>query len=184
VTSAWGTFSRGAHVRAGKRVRITGQLIDAGSGAHLWADHFDGSLEDIFELQEMVAGGVAGVIEPTLLNAEVHRSAQRPTDDLTAYDLYLRAIEAARSWEKEGVLRALGKRWNAILTTGPPSLTPHFARCKFISMVGKMTRRGLGATGSTLLSGRCGTPGAIPRSSEDARTCSPTSAKTLSPRLH
>jgi adenylate cyclase len=107
VTSAWGTFSRGAHVRAGKRVRITGQLIDAGSGAHLWADHFDGSLEDIFELQEMVAGGVAGVIEPTLLNAEVHRSAQRPTDDLTAYDLYLRAIEAARSWEKEGVLRAL-----------------------------------------------------------------------------
>ena len=93
--------------KAPKRIRITGQLIDASSGAHLWADHFDGSLEDIFELQDKVAVGVAGVIEPTLLNAEVHRSAQRPTGDLTAYDLYLRALEAARSWEKDGVLRAL-----------------------------------------------------------------------------
>jgi len=93
--------------KAGNRIRITGQLIEASSGAHLWADHFDGALEDIFELQDKVAVGVAGVSEPTLLNAEVHRSAQRPTDDITAYDLYLRAVEAARSWEKEGVLHAL-----------------------------------------------------------------------------
>ncbi|HYU13749.1 MAG TPA: tetratricopeptide repeat protein, partial [Stellaceae bacterium] len=77
--------------KAGNRVRITGQLLDAGTGAHLWADRFDGSLEDVFELQDNVAVSVAGIIEPTLQAAETARSACRPTDDLTAYDLYLRA---------------------------------------------------------------------------------------------
>jgi TolB-like protein len=77
--------------KAAGRVRITGQLIDAVSGAHLWADHFDGSIEDVFELQDKVAFSVAGVIEPTLQAAETARTASRPTDDLTAYDLYLRA---------------------------------------------------------------------------------------------
>jgi adenylate cyclase len=77
--------------RAGGRVRITAQLIDATNGAHLWADRFDGSLEDIFELQDKVASSVAGVIEPALQAAETARSAGRPTSDLTAYDLYLRA---------------------------------------------------------------------------------------------
>jgi TolB-like protein/class 3 adenylate cyclase len=77
--------------KAGGRVRITAQLIDAVTGAHLWADRFDGSLEDVFELQDKVASSVAGVIEPVLQAAETARSADRPTDDLTAYDLYLRA---------------------------------------------------------------------------------------------
>jgi adenylate cyclase len=77
--------------KAGNRVRITGQLIDATTGAHLWADRFDGSLEDVFDLQDKVASSVAGVIEPALQAAEVARSAGRPTNDLTAYDLYLRA---------------------------------------------------------------------------------------------
>jgi adenylate cyclase len=70
--------------KAGNRLRITGQLIDAVSGAHLWADHFEGVLQDVFELQDMVASAVAGVIEPALLAAERHRSGQRPTSDLTA----------------------------------------------------------------------------------------------------
>jgi TolB-like protein/class 3 adenylate cyclase len=77
--------------KAGQRVRITAQLIDAFTGTHLWADRFDGSLEDIFELQDKVALSVAGVIEPTLQAAEIRRSANKPTNDLTAYDLYLRA---------------------------------------------------------------------------------------------
>jgi len=77
--------------KAGQRVRITGQLIDALTGTHLWVDRFDGSLEDVFELQDKVASSVAGVIEPALQAAEIRRSAQRPTNDLTAYDLYLRA---------------------------------------------------------------------------------------------
>jgi adenylate cyclase len=77
--------------KAGGRVRITAQLIDAVTGAHLWADRFDGSLEDVFELHDKVASSVAGVIEPALQAAETARSAGRPTDDLTAYDRYLRA---------------------------------------------------------------------------------------------
>jgi tetratricopeptide (TPR) repeat protein len=72
-------------------VRITAQLIDATTGTHLWADRFDGSLEDVFEFQDKVASSVAGVIEPTLQAAETARSAHRPTSDLTAYELYLRA---------------------------------------------------------------------------------------------
>jgi adenylate cyclase len=77
--------------KGGNRVRITGQLIDAVTGTHLWADRFDGLIEDVFELQDKVASSVAGVIEPALQAAETARSAGRPTDDLTAYDLYLRA---------------------------------------------------------------------------------------------
>ena len=82
---------KGSVRKAGQSVRITGQLIDAVTGSHLWADRFDGSLEDIFELQDRVAINVAGVIEPALQAAETARSAARPTNDLTAYDLYLRA---------------------------------------------------------------------------------------------
>jgi TolB-like protein/class 3 adenylate cyclase len=93
--------------KAGKRVRITAQLIDATSGAHLWADNFDGTMEDIFELQDTVASHVAGVIEPTLQVAEYRRSAQRPTNDLTAYDLYLRARAEAEPWERQRMERAL-----------------------------------------------------------------------------
>jgi adenylate cyclase len=77
--------------KAGGRVRITAQLIDAQSGAHLWADRFDGALEYVFDLQDKVAISVAGVIEPALQAAETALSAHRPTSDLTAYDLYLRA---------------------------------------------------------------------------------------------
>jgi adenylate cyclase len=87
--------------KAGGRVRITAQLIDALSGAHLWADRFDGSLEDVFDLQDKVASSVAGVIEPTLQAAETARSASRPTTDLAAYDLYLRAIPIVFSAAKQ-----------------------------------------------------------------------------------
>jgi adenylate cyclase len=87
--------------KAGGRVRITGQLIDATSGAHLWADRFDGSLEDVFDLQDKVASSVAGVIEPALQAAETARSADRPTNDLTAYDLYLRAYAMVLSSVKQ-----------------------------------------------------------------------------------
>jgi TolB-like protein len=87
--------------KAGNRVRITGQLIDAITGAHLWADRFDGSLEDVFNLQDKVASSVAGVIEPALQAAETARLAARPTADLTAYDLYLRAYAMTLSSAKE-----------------------------------------------------------------------------------
>ena len=93
--------------KAGGRVRITAQLIDATSGAHLWADRFDGSLEDVFDLQDKVASGVAGVIEPALQAAEMRRSAARPTTDLSAYDLYLRALAVFRPITRERTAEAL-----------------------------------------------------------------------------
>jgi TolB-like protein len=93
--------------KAGNRVRITAQLIDALTDAHLWADRFDGSLEDVFVLQDQVASSVAGVIEPALLAAEIRRLAERPTSDLTAYDLYLRAVPLYESGEKNQTIEAL-----------------------------------------------------------------------------
>ena len=99
---------------AGSRVRITAQLIDALTGTHLWADRFDGSLEDVFELQDKVAMNAVGVIEPTLQAAEIHRSAARPTNDLTAYDLYLRALPHWGSIERGRILHALDLLGQAI----------------------------------------------------------------------
>jgi len=93
--------------KGGNRVRITAQLIDAEAGTHLWADRFDGSLEDVFDLQDKVAVSVAGVIEPALQAAEIRRTAHRPTNDLTAHDLYLRALATINRQTRERTLEAL-----------------------------------------------------------------------------
>ena len=93
--------------KGGNRVRITAQLIDATNGAHLWADRFDGSLEDVFELQDNVAISAAGIIEPALRAAEIQRSVNGKTSDLTAYDLYLRALQKRFSWGRAGYSQAL-----------------------------------------------------------------------------
>jgi adenylate cyclase len=100
--------------KGGNRVRITAQLIDAAIGTHLWADRFDGSLEDVFDLQDKVAVSVAGVIEPALQVAETRRSAARPTTNLGAYDLYLRALAAFFPITRERVIEALGLLEQAI----------------------------------------------------------------------
>jgi adenylate cyclase len=78
--------------KAGSRVRIAVQLIDAGDGAQIWTDRFEGTLEDVFDLQDTVALSAAGVIEPTLRAAEVRRVAKRPTENMGSYDLYLRSL--------------------------------------------------------------------------------------------
>ena len=79
--------------KAGNRVRITGQLIDATDGRHVWADRFDGDLDDIFELQDRITHSVVAAITPTLRRAEFARAWAKPTSNLAAYDLYLRALE-------------------------------------------------------------------------------------------
>ena len=106
--------------KGGSRVRITAQLIDAETGAHLWADRFDGLIEDVFELQDKIALSVAGVIEPALQAAEMRRSAARPTTDLTAYDLYLRALAVFYPITKERVIEALRLFEEAI------AIDPHY----------------------------------------------------------
>jgi adenylate cyclase len=111
--------------KAGGRVRITAQLIDALTGAHLWADRFDGSLEDIFDLQDKVALSIAGVVEPALQAAEIRQSVARPTNDLTAYDLYLRARSVASTYEREHLIEALELLGQAI--TREPHYGPALA---------------------------------------------------------
>jgi adenylate cyclase len=126
--------------KGGNRVRITAQLIEAETGAHLWADRFDGALEDVFDLQDKVALSVAGVIEPTLEAAETHRSWQRPTADLTAYDLYLRALPEFRSYQRERVVRALPLLEEAIARD--PRYAPALAQaaaCRHLIDVGGWT---------------------------------------------
>ena len=81
--------------KAGSRVRITGQLIEAATGGHLWADKFDGALEDVFGLQDQITTSVVGVIAPTLQQAEIERARQKSTDKLDSYDLYLRGMALA-----------------------------------------------------------------------------------------
>jgi adenylate cyclase len=78
--------------RAGERVRIGVQLIDAATGAHLWADRFDGSMAEVFELQDQVASSIAGAITPRVEEAEIERAKRKPTESLDAYDYYLRGL--------------------------------------------------------------------------------------------
>jgi adenylate cyclase len=93
--------------KAGNRVRITGQLIDTSTGAHMWADRFDGALDDIFELQDQVASGVVGAIEPKLRQSEIERASRKPTESLDAYDLYLRALALRDKHTDESVGEAI-----------------------------------------------------------------------------
>jgi TolB-like protein/class 3 adenylate cyclase/tetratricopeptide (TPR) repeat protein len=107
--------------KAGNRIRITGQLIDSTKGAHLWADRFDGGLEDVFDLQDQVTSSVVGAIAPKLEQAEIERSSRKPTENLDAYDHYLRGLAGVHQWTKEGNDDALLNLYRAI------NLDPNFA---------------------------------------------------------
>jgi TolB-like protein/class 3 adenylate cyclase len=78
--------------KAGSRVRITAQLLEAETGAHLWADKYDGALEDVFDLQDQITDRVVGIVEPSLRQSEIERSRRKRPENLGAYDLYLRAL--------------------------------------------------------------------------------------------
>ncbi len=78
--------------KAGNRMRITGQLIEAESGHHVWADRFEGNLDDVFELQDRITDSIVSAIEPNMRRAETERARVKPTANLQAYDLQLRAL--------------------------------------------------------------------------------------------
>jgi TolB-like protein/tetratricopeptide (TPR) repeat protein len=82
--------------KSGNRVRIAAQLVEGSAGGHLWADRFEGALDDIFGLQDQVTGGVVGAISPKLEQAEIDRARGKPTEDLQAYDYYLRGVASLR----------------------------------------------------------------------------------------
>ena len=92
--------------KAANRVRITGQLVDAATGAHLWADRFDGALEDIFDLQDQVTASVVTAIAPKLERAEIERAKRKPTESLDAYDYYLRGLESFYIQTRESMTEA------------------------------------------------------------------------------
>jgi hypothetical protein len=102
-------------------VRITGQLIDTSAGTHLWADRFEGRLEDIFDLQDQVTESVVGAIAPKLEQAEIERTRRKPTENLDAYDYFLRGMAAVHRWTKEGGDEALRMFRKAI------EIDPYFA---------------------------------------------------------
>ncbi len=93
--------------KAGHRVRITGQLIDAANDAHLWANRFDGEIAELFDLQDQVTQSVVASIAPQLEQAEIERSRRKPTEDLDAYDYYLRGMAAFHRFSQESNHEAL-----------------------------------------------------------------------------
>jgi TolB-like protein/class 3 adenylate cyclase/Tfp pilus assembly protein PilF len=98
--------------KAANRIRITAQLIDASTGAHLWAERFDGGLEDIFDLQDQVTARVVGEIAPKLEQAEIERAKRKPTESLDAYDYFLRGMANVNQWTRvtnDEALRLFGK---------------------------------------------------------------------------
>jgi adenylate cyclase len=88
--------------RAGQRVRISGQLIEAATGAHMWADRFEGEISEIFELQDRITANVVAAVEPSLRSAEIERAQRKPTENLGAYDLYLRSLPAINVYTRAG----------------------------------------------------------------------------------
>ena len=93
--------------KAGNRMRIAGQLIDGETGALLWADRFDGALEDMFELQDHLTSSVVGAIAPKLQQAEIKRARRKPAENLHAYDYYLRGLASSRMWTEDANREAL-----------------------------------------------------------------------------
>ena len=107
--------------KAANRVRITGELVDAANGANLWADRFEGGLEDLFDLQDRVTACVVGAIAPKLEQAEIERARRKPTESLDAYDYFLRGMAGIHRWDREANAEALRLFGRAI------ELDPDFA---------------------------------------------------------
>jgi adenylate cyclase len=129
--------------KAAGRLRITGQLIEASTGAHLWAERFDGALEDVFELQDAVTERVVGAIETSVNQAEITRARAKPTSNLDAYDYYLRAMQQATVYTRAGCDAAMENVQKAI------SLDPDYALAKALLASIYMTRwiQGWGTAG-------------------------------------
>jgi len=107
--------------KASNRVRITGQLVDAATGNHIWADRYDSTLEDIFDLQDRVTMSAIGAIAPQLERAEIARAQRKPTESLQAYDYYLRALASLHRFTREENIEALK------LTQTANNLDPDYA---------------------------------------------------------
>lgn len=122
---AAGDFARyvleGSVRRSTNCARITGQLIDTATGAHLWADRFDGGLEDIFDLQDNITASVVSAMTPKLERAEIERAKRKPTESLDSYDYFLRGMASVYQWTRHDIGEAVKLFYRAI------ELDPNFA---------------------------------------------------------
>jgi TolB-like protein/tetratricopeptide (TPR) repeat protein len=118
--------------KAANQVRITAQLIDATTGVHLWADRFDGAIEDIFHLQDQVTTSVVGAITPAVERTEIERALLKPTASLAAYDHYMRGLGSQYQWTSEATSEALGHYYKAIELDPKFALAHALATCCFI----------------------------------------------------
>jgi TolB-like protein len=100
--------------KSANRIRIAGQLIDASSRTHLWADRFEGAIENVFELQDQVTASVVGAIAPKLRQAEIERSRRKPSESLDAYDFLLRGLPNLYKGSREGIDEALRLFYKAV----------------------------------------------------------------------
>jgi TolB-like protein len=110
--------------KSGNRVRVTGQLIEAETGHHLWADRFDGDLVDIFDLQDQLVTSVVGAMAPQLEKAEIERAKRELTSNPAAYDLYLRGLAGWNRWSRTDNAEAL-KLFYAAIDKDPEFATPY-----------------------------------------------------------
>jgi TolB-like protein/Tfp pilus assembly protein PilF len=124
--------------KAGNRVRITGQLVNTVTSAHIWADRCDASLDDIFELQDQVASSVLGAIEPRLRLSEIERATSKPTENLHAYDLYLRALAQFHKYSQQGMCEAIPLLKRAL------AIDPSYAPAAAMVGLCRGLQRGLG----------------------------------------
>ena len=124
--------------KAGNKVRITGQLIEAATNTHLWADRFDGVLDDIFDLQDRVTTSVIGAILPQVERAEIERAQRKPTESLHAYDYYLRALAASYRYSREANLELLE------LTQRANAIDPDFALSYALAAASYAARKAFG----------------------------------------
>ena len=130
--------------KVGSRVRITGQLIDAATGAHLWADRFDSQLEEVFDLQDQVTSRVIDAISHQLEHAEIERAQRKPTENLQAYDYYLRALASFYKFTRETNHEALK------LTEIASGIDPEFAAVYALGARCYVQRKAFGwSTGAT-----------------------------------
>jgi len=129
--------------KAGDKVRIGGRLIDSTTGHCIWADRFDGRLQDIFDLQDHITESVVGAIEPSIRLAEIERTKSKPTESLDAYDLYLRALPLHYSTTREGLAEAQR------LLAGAIALDPSYSAAKGFAALTAVIQSNQGWIGDT-----------------------------------
>ena len=123
--------------KAARRVRITGQLVDTATGAHLWADRFDGGLGDVFDLQDQVTESVVGAIAPVVEKAEIERAKRKPTGSLDAYALYLRGSARLHQVENRQAREEALRLFNSAIELDP-DFASAYGRAAFCYLLAKV----------------------------------------------